>query len=179
MKKNLNLQLKNAMESYKENDREIFVQLNQILVSSFNQQGGLDGGFSYAINEIFDYLKSTILKDNWVLGVGMVANDGLTGHIDEVILTLKQDVYLPSMCKGIEQAHDKLKVMLCMFDHGSTPNEVFLSRDSNLLSQHDGMMSANDFFAEGVEQPMNTLMDQQMGQKTQKYLITLKKDIIH
>ena len=33
----------------------------------------------------------------------MVANDGLTGHIDEVIMTLKQDVYMPNMCKGISQ----------------------------------------------------------------------------
>ena len=34
LKKNLNLHLKNSMTSYKENDKELFIQLNQILLSS-------------------------------------------------------------------------------------------------------------------------------------------------
>ena len=34
LKKNLNLHLKNSMASYKENDKELFIQLNQILISS-------------------------------------------------------------------------------------------------------------------------------------------------
>ena len=43
------------MSSYKENDKELFIQLNQILISSQNQVGGLEGGFSYALSEIFSY----------------------------------------------------------------------------------------------------------------------------
>ena len=56
MKKNLNLQLRDQMKHYKENDKDLFIQLNQILVSSHLQQGGIEGGFSYALSEIFQYL---------------------------------------------------------------------------------------------------------------------------
>ena len=41
------------MNSYHESDKDLFIQLNQILVSSYSQQGGLEGGFMYALNEIF------------------------------------------------------------------------------------------------------------------------------
>ena len=53
MKKNLNSQLRDQMKHYKENDKDLFIQLNQILVSSHLQQGGIEGGFSYALSEIF------------------------------------------------------------------------------------------------------------------------------
>ena len=53
MKKNLNLKLRQSMNSYHESDKDLFIQLNQILVSSYSQQGGLEGGFMYALNEIF------------------------------------------------------------------------------------------------------------------------------
>ena len=41
--------------------------------------------------------------------------------------------------------------MMCKFDHGQSPNEMFLSRDSNILSQQDVWSNANDIFVEGHE----------------------------
>ena len=37
LKKNLNLQLRKSMASYQESDKDLFIQLNQILVSSYQQ----------------------------------------------------------------------------------------------------------------------------------------------
>lgn len=34
MKKNLNMQLRESMQSYQEADKDLFIQLNQILISS-------------------------------------------------------------------------------------------------------------------------------------------------
>jgi hypothetical protein len=64
LKKNLNMALRETMNSYKDNDKELFVQLNQILVSSQNQAGGLEGGFSYALSELFMYLKNQIEQES-------------------------------------------------------------------------------------------------------------------
>lgn len=56
LKKNLNLQLRASMTSSQESDKDLFIQLNQILLSSFSQEGGLDGGLSYALGEVFSYI---------------------------------------------------------------------------------------------------------------------------
>ena len=46
------------MTSCQETDKDLFIQLNQILLSSFQQEGGLDGGLSYAFGEVFNYIKT-------------------------------------------------------------------------------------------------------------------------
>ena len=93
LKKNLNMQLRESMASYRENDKDFFIQLNQILVSSHQQQGGPDGGFQYAMSEIFVYLKNLSAQEIKVQDLGYRADDGFVGHIDEVVLTMKSQVY--------------------------------------------------------------------------------------
>jgi hypothetical protein len=63
MKKNLNMYLREFMKSYVESDKDLFIQLNQILLASHAQEGGLEGGFSYALNEVFVYLKNQLIQD--------------------------------------------------------------------------------------------------------------------
>ena len=92
LKKNLNLQLRESMKHYKENDKDLFIQLNQILVSSHQQQGGIEGGFSYALSEIFQYLQNMMKQENHIRDVGAVADDNFVGHCDEVIFTLKTSI---------------------------------------------------------------------------------------
>ena len=81
------------MANYKENDKDLFVQLNQILISSHQQQGGIEGGFSYALSEIFQYLKNMMNQESHIKEVGGVADDSFVGHFDEVIFTIKSAVY--------------------------------------------------------------------------------------
>jgi hypothetical protein len=113
LKKNLNMQLRDAMTSYRENDKDLFIQLNQILVSSQNQQGGLEGGFAYALSEIFAYLKSVVRSDQHIAAVGARADDSFVGHVDEMILTLKTSVYLPSHSIDASNTNQKLKILMC------------------------------------------------------------------
>jgi hypothetical protein len=95
LKKNLNMQLREQMTTYKESDKDLFVQLNQILISSHQQQGGIDGGFAYALSEIFQYLRNISRQENHIQDVGGVADDSFVGHVDEVIVTMKSGVYQP------------------------------------------------------------------------------------
>lgn len=57
LKKNLNVALRESMVSSQERDKDLFIQLNQILLTSHRQQGGLEGGFQYGLGEIFSYLR--------------------------------------------------------------------------------------------------------------------------
>ena len=114
LKKNLNMQLRESMSSYKENDKELFIQLNQILVSSRHQQGGLEGGFAYAVSEIFLYLKNTMQLEHPERGTSTQEWQG--GPIDEAILTLRQDLCLPSQGASGSAASQKLKIFLSQFD---------------------------------------------------------------
>lgn len=107
MKKNLNMLLRDSMNSFRENDKDLFIQLNQILISSQNQQGGLEGGFSYSLSEIFSYIKNIMDQDMYIKDVGLMANDTYVGHVDEAILTIKSGVYLPS------NSNQKLKIFIC------------------------------------------------------------------
>ena len=84
------------MSSYKENDKELFIQLNQILISSQNQVGGLEGGFSYALSEIFTYLKQIMQSESFIKDVGVIANDTFVGHVDECIISMKSSLFLPN-----------------------------------------------------------------------------------
>lgn len=93
LKKNLNLSLRQSMNSYSESDKDLFIQLNQILISSYSQQGGLEGGFMYALNEIFQYLKNLKSMDHYYKDYGQLANENFVGHIDEAIVTLKSTAY--------------------------------------------------------------------------------------
>jgi hypothetical protein len=58
LKKNLNHFIRENMKSSQENDKNLFIELNQILLSSYQQKGGLEGGFHYSLGEIFNYLRN-------------------------------------------------------------------------------------------------------------------------
>ena len=62
-------------------------------MSSYSQQGGLEGGFAYALNEIFQYLRNLKNMDHYYSDYGHLANENFVGHIDEAILTLKGGAY--------------------------------------------------------------------------------------
>lgn len=57
LRKNLNMHLRQANVGTKEADKDLFIQLNQILLTSYGQHGGLEGAFQYALGEIFGYLR--------------------------------------------------------------------------------------------------------------------------
>jgi len=144
LKKNLNLQLRDSMSSYKEQDKELFVQLNQILISSHTQQGGLDGGFSYALSEIFGYLKTMSEQGSFIPNIGYKADDQFVGHIDEAVLSMKSSVYLPNLNVTDNSSLLKLKVYSAQFTQPQPHSKktVKLSYDQNVdMSQHDQMMS--------------------------------------
>ena len=103
------------MASYKEQDKELFIQLNQILISSHTQQGGLDGGFTYALSEIFGYLKTMSDQGSFIPNVGYKASDSFVGHIDEAVLTMKSSVYLPNLNVTDNNSLLKLKVFTTQY----------------------------------------------------------------
>jgi len=138
------------MNSYHESDKDLFIQLNQILLSSHTQQGGLEGGFMYGISEIFQYLKNLELQDHYYKDYGNVANDSFVGHIDEAILTMKSSVYTShGGLQGNTMASSqspKIRIFISkLSDHLSDTNQnlqraqaLRFSYDSNLaLSQQD------------------------------------------
>jgi hypothetical protein len=112
LKKNLNIQLRNSMTSYKQNDQELFIQLNQILISSQNQQGGLEGGFSYSLSEIFSYLQNIMQQEGKIKDIGAVANDTFVGHADEAILSVKSSVYTPLLPLDAPKASQHLQIFM-------------------------------------------------------------------
>lgn len=94
LKKHMNMQLRASMTSCQESDKDLFIQLNQILLSSFQQEGGLDGGLSYALGEVFNYIKTQTYKELYIKDIGRnVADDSFTGHIDEVIVSIKSGIF--------------------------------------------------------------------------------------
>lgn len=100
------------MTTYKESDKDLFVQLNQILISSHSQQGGIDGGFAYALSEIFQYLRNISKQESHIRDVGGVADDSFVGHVDEVILTMKSAVYQPQSNSLQSTMNQKLKLFM-------------------------------------------------------------------
>lgn len=121
------------MNSFRSNDKDLFIQLNQILISSQNQQGGLDGGFSYSLSEIFSYLKNITEQDLQIKDIGASANDSYVGHVDEVILTIKSGAYVPS------NSNQKVKILMC--DLTDRDEDQFQLKKQPLRFSYDENMS--------------------------------------
>ena len=206
LKKNLNLQLRASMTSSQESDKDLFIQLNQILLSSFDQEGGLDGGLSYALGEVFAYIKNITKKELYVKDLGRnVADDAFAGHIDEVIISVKSSVFQSGgghtgniLNAGSSAA--KTRIFMCRLYGGLTSKGASVLRIGNeddgdleyadkathqdrLLSQID----ANN--AQIVDEYKNDIVQnddvvrvgegQNFGQPFQKYVINSKRDLIN
>jgi hypothetical protein len=126
------MQLRESMASYRENDKDFFIQLNQILVSSHQQQGGLDGGFQYAMSEIFIYLKNLSSQELKIQDLGFRADDGFVGHIDEVVLTMKSQVYTSHGSIGQPSQASRIKIFMGNFKQNGYQRNgaLMLSYDS-------------------------------------------------
>jgi hypothetical protein len=57
-------------------------------LTSYGQHGGLEGGFQYALGEIFGYLRQEAEKSPSIPHAGR-HDTGFTGHLDEAIISLK------------------------------------------------------------------------------------------
>lgn len=140
LKKNLNLQLRASMTSSQESDKDLFIQLNQILLSSFSQEGGLDGALSYALGEVFSYIKSLTKKELYVKDMGRnVADDAFAGHIDEVIISVKSGVFQSGgghtgNILSAGNAAQKSRIFICRFPNARAKKAPGILRinDSNL-----------------------------------------------
>ena len=105
LRKNLNMHLRHAGVGTKEADKDLFIQLNQILLTSYGQQGGLEGAFQYALGEIFGYLRQEAEKSPELPYAGRV-DEGHTGHLDEAIISLKSKAFSTQYGSPIEQGND-------------------------------------------------------------------------
>lgn len=124
LKRHMNMQLRASMTSCQESDKDLFIQLNQILLSSFQQEGGLDGGLSYAFGEVFSYIKNQTHKELYIKDIGRnVADDSFAGHIDEVIISVKSGVFQSGGGQtgnilNAGAAAQKSRIFICRFHSG-------------------------------------------------------------
>lgn len=206
LKKNLNLQLRASMTSSQESDKDLFIQLNQILLSSFSQEGGLDGGLSYALGEVFTYIKTLTQKELYIKDVGRnVADDSFAGHIDEVIISVKSGVFQSGgghtgNILNVGSAAQKSRIFICRYPRGQAKKAAGVLRindhlDSNLdiedqLTHQEQLLNQIETNnAELVDEHRNESglpedservgEGQSYGCPFQKYVISSKRDLIN
>lgn len=150
------------------------------------------------MSEVFAYLKNlsdqeTVLKD-----VGHLANDSQVGHIDEVVLTMKSQVYSSHGQQVNSASNQKTRIFISTFNQANTTaSQTFqkgkplrLSYDSGLrLSQQDQIL--NQINASNVDNNFDQTnqndsiylgendFENQLSSTFQKFLISQKRDLIH
>jgi hypothetical protein len=170
------------MASYRETDKDFFIQLNQILVSSHQQQGGLDGGFQYAMSEVFVYLKNLSAQELKVQDLGFRADDGFVGHIDEVVLTMKSSVYTSHGSLPAPSSASKTKIFMSNFSQAAQQKNgaLLLSYDSqNPVSQQEQILSQINASNVDNNFDIDSQHENFFAQGYQNFEIAQKRDLIH
>jgi hypothetical protein len=102
------------------------------------------------MSEIFAYLKNLSEQETMLKDVGHVANDGYVGHIDEVVLTMKSQVYTSHGQQNSSASNQKTRIFISTFNQpNQSASQTFqkgkplrLSYDSNIhLSQQDQILN--------------------------------------
>lgn len=83
----------------------------------------MDGGLSYAFGEVFNYIKTQTYKELYIRDIGRnVADDSFTGHIDEVIISIKSGIFqsgggLTGNILNMGPSAQKSRIFICRLDH--------------------------------------------------------------
>lgn len=88
-------------------------------MSSYGQQGGLEGAFQYCLGEIFSYLREQSVKELEIPSYGRYDN-GFTGHIDEIIISLKPQIFVSAgqpegVAPNMGKEQSKSRIYVCQF----------------------------------------------------------------